>query len=165
MASKTGTVDIVIETPKGCRNKYAYDQDLKMFRLKKILPAGAVFPFDFGFIPGTKGGDGDPLDVLVIMDEPAYPGCVIECRIIGALKAKQTERDKKKEENDRLIAVSTVSTSYSEVKSLEDINKNILEEIEHFFVSYNEEAGKKFEPKGWAEPKEAMQLIKNAKDK
>jgi len=165
MATNKETVDIIIETPKGCRNKYAYEPNLKKFRLKKILPAGAVFPFDFGFIPGTKGEDGDPLDVLVIMDEPAYPGCVIECRIIGALKAKQTERDKKKEENDRVIAVSTVSTSYSEVKSLKDINKNILEEIEHFFVSYNEETGKKFEPKGWAEPKEAMQLIKNAKDK
>ncbi|MGZ3853781.1 MAG: inorganic diphosphatase, partial [Flavisolibacter sp.] len=109
MASKKDTVDIIIETPKGCRNKYAYDQQLEKFRLKKILPAGAVFPFDFGFIPGTKGEDGDPLDVLVIMDEPAYPGCVIECRGIGALKAKQTERDNKTEENDRLIAVSTVS--------------------------------------------------------
>ena len=77
--------------------------------------------------------------------------------------AKQTERDKRTEENDRLIAVSVVSTSYSEVKSLKDINKNILDQIEHFFVSYNEEAGKKFEPQGWANAKEAMQLIKEAK--
>jgi inorganic pyrophosphatase len=161
--SKKGTIDIVIETPKGCRNKYAYDEDVKAFRLKKILPAGAVFPFDFGFIPDTKGGDGDPLDVLVIMDEPAYPGCVVECRIIGALKAKQTEKDNKTEENDRLVAVSVVSTSYSEVKSLKDINKNILDEIEHFFISYNKQAGKKFEPQGWANAREAMLLIKEAK--
>jgi inorganic pyrophosphatase len=163
MPAKKNTVDIIIETPKGCRNKYAYDEELKKFRLKKILPVGAVFPFDFGFIPGTKGEDGDPLDVLVIMDEPAYPGCVIECRIIGALKAKQTEKDKGKEENDRLIAVSTVSTSYSEVQALKDINENILSEIEHFFISYNRQAGKKFEPHGWANGKEAMQLIDNAK--
>jgi inorganic pyrophosphatase len=161
--SKKETIDIVIETPKGCRNKYAYDKKSKAFRLKKILPVGAVFPFDFGFIPDTKGGDGDPLDVLVIMDEPAYPGCVVECRIIGALKAKQTEKDNKTEENDRLIAVSVVSTSYSEVQSLKDINKNILDQIEHFFVSYNKEAGKKFEPRGWANAKEAMLLIKEAK--
>jgi inorganic pyrophosphatase len=93
------------------------------------------------------------------MDEPAYPGCVVECRIIGALKAKQTERDEKTEENDRLIAVSVVSTSYSEVKSLKDINKNILDEIEHFFISYNDQAGKKFEPQGWSDAKEAIQLI------
>jgi inorganic pyrophosphatase len=163
MAKKKETVDIIIETPKGCRNKYAYDEEVKAFRLKKILPAGAVFPFDFGFIPGTKGGDGDPLDVLVIMDEPAYPGCIVECRIIGALRAKQTERDGKKEENDRLIAVTVVSTSYSEVHSLKDINKKILEEIEHFFISYNEQAGKKFEPQGWTNSKEAMQIIKEAK--
>jgi inorganic pyrophosphatase len=161
--SKKETIDIVIETPKGCRNKYAYDEEAKAFRLKKILPAGAVFPFDFGFIPKTKGEDGDPLDVLVIMDEPAYPGCVVECRIIGALKAKQTERNKQTKENDRLIAVSVVSTSYSEVKSLKDINKNILEEIEHFFISYNEQAGKKFETRGWTNAKEAIQLIKEAK--
>ncbi|MBO9682445.1 MAG: inorganic diphosphatase [Flavisolibacter sp.] len=163
MPEKKETIDIIIETPKGCRNKYAYDEEVKAFRLKKILPVGAVFPFDFGFIPDTKGEDGDPLDVLVIMDEPAYPGCVVECRVIGALKAKQTERDGKTEENDRLIAVSVVSTSYSEVRSLKDINKNILDEIEHFFISYNEQAGKKFEPGGWANAKESMMLIEKAK--
>ena len=163
MSKKKDSVDIIIETPKGCRNKYAYDEGSRGFRLKKILPAGTVFPFDFGFIPNTKGEDGDPLDVLVIMDEPAYPGCIVESRIVGALKAKQTERNKKTERNDRLIAVSVVSNSYSEVRSLEDINKNILDEIEHFFISYNEQAGKKFEPLGWAEAKEAVRLIKKSR--
>ena len=163
MPKKKESIDIIIETPKGCRNKYAYDEGSGGFRLKKILPAGAVFPFDFGFIPGTRGEDGDPMDVLVIMDEPAYPGCIVESRIIGALKAKQTERNKKTERNDRLIAVSVVSNSYSEVRSLQDINKNILDEIEHFFISYNEQAGKKFEPLGWAEAKEAVRLIKKSR--
>jgi len=163
MSKKKVTVDIVIETPKGCRNKYAYDEETKKFRLKKILPAGAVFPFDFGFIPDTKGEDGDPLDVLVIMDEPAYPGCIVECRIIGALKAKQTEKNREVEENDRLIAVSIVSNNYSDVIELKHVNKNTLDEIEHFFVSYNEQAGKKFEPLGWANSTKAMQLIKKAK--
>ena len=155
-------MDIIIETPKGCRNKYVYDEGLSAFRLKKILPAGAVFPFDFGFIPGTKGEDGDPLDVLVIMDEPAYPGCVVECRIIGGLKAQQSKK-KKMKENDRLIAVSTVSHSYTDVTELKDVNKNILDEIEHFFVSYNEQEGKEFEPQGWVDEKAAMQLIKKSK--
>jgi inorganic pyrophosphatase len=162
MGKKKVTVDVVIETPKGCRNKYAYDEKAKKFRLKKILPAGAVFPFDFGFIPDTEGEDGDPIDVLVIMDEPAYPGCLVECRIIGALKANQTERNQKIEENDRLIAVSVVSTNYSDVTELKDVNKNMLDEIEHFFVSYNEQAGKKFESMGWADAGEAMQLVKKA---
>jgi len=136
--------------------------ELKKFRLRKILPVGAVFPFDFGFIPETTGGDGDPLDVLVIMDEPAYPGCIIECRIIGALKAKQSEK-KRMEENDRLIAVSVVSLAYVEVDELQDINKNVLSEIEHFFVSYNQQEGKKFEPQGWCDAKTALKLIERAK--
>lgn len=162
MSKNKDTINVVIETPKGCRNKYAYNEKLRAFKLKKILPAGAVFPFDFGFIPGTKGGDGDPLDVLVIMDEPAYPGCIVECRIIGALKAMQSEK-KRMEENDRLIAVSVVSNSYSDVKELKDINKSILDEIEHFFVSYNKEEGKKFESKGWCDAKDAMRLIQRGK--
>lgn len=160
---KAKAIDIVIETPKRCRNKYAYDEKSKAFRLKKILPAGAVFPFDFGFIPDTKGEDGDPLDVLVIMDEPMYPGCIVECRIVGALKAKQTEKNKKIEENDRLIAVSVVSNDFSEVNELKDLNKNLLDEIQHFFISYNEQEGKKFEPQGWADSKEALKLIKKTK--
>lgn len=157
------SVDVVIETPKGCRNKYTWQEKTKTFRLKKILPAGAVFPFDFGFVPDTKGGDGDPVDVLVIMDEPAFPGCVLECRIIGVLKAAQTERDGKTEENDRLIGVSVFSALYSDLKDIKALNKNLLHEIESFFVSYNALAGKKFEPQGWAGAKEAMKMIEDAK--
>jgi inorganic pyrophosphatase len=162
MSKNQDTINVVIETPKGCRNKYAYNEKLKAFKLKKILPVGAVFPFDFGFIPETKGEDGDPLDVLVIMDEPAYPGCVIEARIIGALRAKQSAKNKM-EENDRLIAVSVVSTSCSQVRKLEDISKNTLSEIEHFFVSYNKQEGKVFEPHGWCDAEDAMKLIEKSK--
>jgi len=160
-SDEKNTIDVVIETPRGCRNKYAYDEDLKAFKLKKILPAGAVFPFDFGFIPDTKGGDGDPLDVLVIMDEPAYPGCIVECRVIGALKAKQSEK-KGMARNDRLIAVSVESHMYKELRDIKDLNKNILDEIEHFFTSYNEQAGKIFETEGWINPFDAQKLIHDA---
>lgn len=157
--NEKNTIEVIIETPKGCRNKYNYDEKLKAFKLKKILPAGAVFPFDFGFIPDTKAEDGDPLDVLVIMDEPAYPGTIIECRILGALKAKQSEKGMMIE-NDRLIAVSTVSRDYSNVKELKDLNDNLKDEIQHFFVSYNNEEGKIFQPQGWADSEEAMEMIK-----
>ncbi len=163
MAEEKGTIDIIIETPRGCRNKYAYDEEAKAFRLTKIMPAGAVFPFDFGFIPNTKGEDGDPLDVLVIMDEAAYPGCIIECRIIGALKAKQTERDGTTVQNDRLIAVSVVSHTYNDITELKNLNKNVQNEIEHFFVSYNSQAGKVFKPEGWADAEEALGLIEKGK--
>ena len=81
------TVHVIVETPRGHRNKYHYDADLDAFRLKKVLAAGFAFPYDFGFIPGTKASDGDPLDVLLLMDEPAYPGCIVEARLVGVLEA------------------------------------------------------------------------------
>lgn len=157
-----GSLDVVIETPKGSRNKYVWDEEGKAFRLKKILPAGAVFPFDFGFIPGTKGEDGDPIDVLVIMDEPAFPGCVVECRIIGALKATQTERDGRVEQNDRFVGISVLSELYKGFREIGALHKNVLNEIEHFFVSYNQLAGKKFEPQGWANANEAKERVKQS---
>jgi inorganic pyrophosphatase len=157
-----GSIDVVIETPKGSRNKYAWSEESKTFRLKKILPAGAVFPFDFGFIPDTKGEDGDPIDILVIMDEPAFPGCVLECRIIGALKAAQTERDGRVEQNDRFIGVSVLSQLYKGLNEIDGLPKNLLHEIEHFFVSYNQIAGKKFSPQGWASAKEAKERLQNS---
>src|SRR5215212_8024826 len=86
-------VNVVVETPQGSRNKYNFDERLGVFRLGGVLPAGAVFPFDFGFVPSTVGGDGDPLDVLVLMDEPAFPGCLVEARLLGVVEAVQTERD------------------------------------------------------------------------
>jgi inorganic pyrophosphatase len=79
---------VVIETPKGSRNKYAFNPDLGVFELRKVLPAGMVFPYDFGFVPRTRAGDGDPLDVLVLMDEPAFPGCVLGCRLVGVIRGR-----------------------------------------------------------------------------
>src|SRR5688572_32148113 len=87
-----GTVRAVVETPRGSRNKYAYDPKIATITLSKVMPEGHVFPFDFGFLPRTKGEDGDPIDVLVLMDEPVVPGCVVECRLIGVFQINQTER-------------------------------------------------------------------------
>ena len=108
---ESGALHVVIDTPKGSRNKFAWDEELELFSLTGVLPAGAVFPYDFGFIPNTRGGDGDPLDVLVVMDEPAFVGCLVSCRLLGVIEAKQTEKGKT-ERNDRLIAVSTNSRTH-----------------------------------------------------
>ncbi len=89
------TVTAVIETPKGNAEKYNYDPKTKFFKLKKILPTGMVFPYDFGFIPGTEGEDGDPLDIIVISEFESFPGCMVECRIIGAIIAEQTGKKRK----------------------------------------------------------------------
>src|ERR687884_131195 len=101
---ESGDLTLVVETPKGGRNKYKYDEKAGLFRLPKVLPPGSIFPFDFGFVPGTRGEDGDPLDVLVLMDEPAFTGCVVACRLIGVIEAEQSTRDGQMERNDRLIA-------------------------------------------------------------
>src|SRR3981081_4677359 len=97
-------VNIVIETPKGGRAKMKYDEAADVFRFEKLLPLGQAFPFDFGFLPATEGGDGDPLDVLLIGEEPAPVGCVVLGKIVGVLEGKQTENGKG-ERNDRIIAV------------------------------------------------------------
>src|SRR5918912_4248095 len=92
-----GELNVIIETPKGSRNKFDYDEETGLFKIGGVLPAGASFPFDFGFVPSTVGGDGDPLDVLVLMDDPAFPGCLVAARLIGVIQAEQTEKDGKTE--------------------------------------------------------------------
>src|SRR6201993_1360848 len=95
---------VVIETPKGSRNKFGFNLNEHGFELKKVLPSGMTFPCDFRFVPRTKADDGDPVDVLVLMDEPAFPGCVLTCRPIGVIEGEQTEKhNKKKERNDRIV--------------------------------------------------------------
>ena len=145
---ETGDLNVIIETPKDCRNKYAFDEKLGVFVLKGVLTAGHSFPYDFGFIPNTLGGDDDPLDVLVLMDEAAFAGCLVKARLVGVIEAEQTERDGRVERNDRLIAVAAESHTHSDVRSINDLNDVLVEQIEHFFISYNEAKGKKFKPLG-----------------
>jgi inorganic pyrophosphatase len=143
---ETRELNVVIETPQGSRNKFNFDEKRGIFKLGGVLPAGASFPFDFGFVPATLGQDGDPLDVLVLMDEPAFAGCLVPCLLIGVIEANQTERNGDTMRNDRLIAVAANSHTHSHIQELRDLSPNLLEEIEHFFVSYNEIKGKHFEP-------------------
>lgn len=156
---ESAELNVVIETPKGSRNKYNYDEEKGLFKLGGVLPVGAYFPFDFGFIPNTLGGDGDPLDVLILMDEPAFCGCLIAARLIGVIEANQTERDGKTERNDRLIAVSANSHLHENIKSINDLNEKLVDQIEHFFKSYNEANGKKFEPIGRFAAQRAKKLV------
>jgi inorganic pyrophosphatase len=155
-----GDLNAVIETPKGSRNKFDYDEAQGLFKLGGVLPLGASFPFDFGFVPSTLGEDGDPLDVLVLMDEPAFTGCLVEARLLGVIEALQTERDGKTMRNDRLIAVAAKSRLHGEVQSLDDLNPDQITEIEHFFVSYNDVRGKHYELLGRGGLGQASALVK-----
>lgn len=155
------TISVMIETPKGSRQKYHYDESTRIISLKKILPQGMVFPFDFGFIPGTKGEDGDPLDLIILSELASFPGCQQECRLIGGFKAKQSA-DKpggKQIRNDRFFAVPVLSDVFQHVETLSDLPEKVMDETEQFFIQYNKLEGKKFEVLGNMKPKEVMKLI------
>ncbi|GGE98067.1 inorganic diphosphatase [Hymenobacter cavernae] len=151
--------NVIIETPKGSRNKFAYEPELELLQLKGVLPEGSSFPYDFGFIPSTQGEDGDPIDVLVLMDAPAFPGCMLEVRLIGAIEAEQTENDGRVEKNDRLLAVSAVSRQHQHIQDIKDLSPQLLHEIEHFFHSYNEAKGGEFKPIRRSGAKQAAKLV------
>src|SRR5580693_7398086 len=138
-----GLLRVVIETPKGSRNKFAFNDDERIFELKKVLPAGMTFPYDFGFVPSTKADDGDPVDVLVLMDEPAFAGCALSCRPIGVIQGEQGDK-KDKERNDRIIAVEKDAHSWADIKTIDDLSKQFLRELEEFFVDYHKLSGEQY---------------------
>ena len=154
-------VDVVIETPKGSAQKYDYVPNTPFFKLKKILPSGMVFPYDFGFIPNTKGEDGDPLDVIVISEFNSFPGCIIRCRISGGIKAEQSdEKDSRKMvRNDRFLAIPKFTNIFQDIKKMEDLPDQVTDQLEEFFVDYNKLQGKKFKALAKLGPNEAFSLI------
>ncbi|MDB4886815.1 MAG: inorganic diphosphatase [Gemmatimonadetes bacterium] len=156
---ESGTLNVIVETSKGSRNKIAFDPARELYELSGVLPAGASFPYDFGFIPSTVGEDGDPIDVLVMMDEPVFAGCLVRCRLLGVITARQTERDGEAMRNDRLVAVSAKSSTHDELHSLADLSEALLHQIEHFFISYNDATGKRFEVLGRKGPRAARTLV------
>jgi inorganic pyrophosphatase len=157
--NKPTTITAMIECPKGSNQKFDYDPAEKRFKLNKILPAGLVFPFDFGMIPGTKGEDGDPLDIIVISEGSTFPGCLVDCRIIGGLKAEQTERNGHKVRNDRFIGIPDVSQLYSNINTLEELPQLLLDLLEAFFKNYNGQAGKKFKVTARLNAPQAAKLL------
>jgi inorganic pyrophosphatase len=121
---KTGEIHAIVETPKGSRNKFDFDPETGLFELGSAMPEGVEFPFEFGFIPGTLGEDGDPLDLLILMDAPTFVGCVVKARLVGVIEAKQKEKDSAQERNDRLIAVAVHSRRHQQVQSLDELPKS-----------------------------------------
>jgi inorganic pyrophosphatase len=155
------SIVVIIETPKGSRNKYAFDPEERIFCLKKVLPAGMTFPYDFGFIPSTTGGDGDPLDALVLMDEPAYPGVRLSCRIVGVIEGEQDD-DGEKKRNDRVVCVEARNHSFNFVKHVDDLGSKFEKELEQFFVNYHELSGTKFRVLGLKGPAQGRRCVKAA---
>jgi inorganic pyrophosphatase len=161
-ASNPVTISVTIETPRGSRNKLKYEPAKKMYSLSKILPEGMVFPYDFGFVPGTKAEDGDPLDVLVLTDEPLFPGCLVACTLVGVIELTQEESGSR-ERNDRLIAVAQASLLYADVKDIAGLNGVVLKQVEEFFVNYQRVRNIKVNILGRHGPERAMEILRRSR--
>ncbi|MBV9995249.1 MAG: inorganic diphosphatase [Caulobacteraceae bacterium] len=157
----TGVCRAVIETPKGSRWKYDFDRSSKLFLLKSLLPEGMSFPADFGFIPSTLAEDGDPLDVMVLADEPTCVGALVSVRLIGALEAEEVEHGRT-ERNDRLLAVPELSRVYAGVKAASDLPDDYVDNLTQFWINKDRLEGKAFRPLGVGEPMAAIELAHKA---
>ncbi len=155
---KTCECRAIVETPKGRRNKFDYDPQIQSFTLGGLLAEGLAFPFDFGFVPSTVADDGDPVDVLILMDEPAHVGCVLNVRIVGVMEAEQTQ-DGKTTPNHRLLAVAVHSYNHENIRTVAEVNKSVLQQLQEFFITYNKSRGKKFRVLGIHGPKRAVKLL------
>ncbi len=160
-AEDKSSIQVVVETPKGCRNKYKFEPKLRSFTLSRVLPDGMVFPYDFGFVPSTMAEDGDPIDVLLLMDAPAFPGCVVDSRLIGVIEGEQIE-DGETKRNDRLLAIANQNHAHSNIKNISDVNPKALKELGEFFVNYHRQDAIKFKVLGTKGPKQAARLLDRA---
>lgn len=148
------SVNIVVEIPQGSVHKYEYDEKLQVFRLDRTLYSPVHYPGDYGFIPSTRGLDGDPLDVLVLVDVPSFPGCVMEVRPIGLLNMVDQGKN-----DEKILTVVENDPIYQEIHEYGEVFPHLLREIEHFFTIYKSLEGKKTEIAGWSSAEAARKLI------
>jgi inorganic pyrophosphatase len=161
--TQEGSAVVVVETPRGSGNKLTYDPKLGAFKLDRVLPAGMTFPFDFGFLPQTLAEDGDPLDVIVLLDSPAYPGCIVPARLIGTIEARQKDAGTTDwQQNDRLLAVAEASRAHRSVRSVRDLDPFIVESIGAFFADYHRLDGDAFEVTGNGGVRAAERAVRDA---
>jgi len=155
-----GCLNVIVETPKGSRVKYAFDPRTGLLELRRPLPEGMLFPFNFGFVPSTRAPDGDPLDILILNEEPIVSGCLLKVRAIALLKAEQTE-DKETTRNDRIIGLAIGKQTPTDMETVH-LDIRMMQQIEYFFVSYNKLDGKKFKVLATEGPKKAKDLVRKA---
>ena len=152
-------VRMIVEIPKNSGNKYEYDGELGVFRLDRALYSPMHYPGDYGFIPGTMAPDGDPMDVLVMVEEPSFAGCMIQVRPVGILNMiDQQEHDQK------ILAVPNRDPRYDEIHTIDQIFPHVRREIEHFFAIYKELEGRVTSTRGWEGPREARRAIADSRE-
>ena len=158
------TLNVIVETPAGSRSKLKYEPKKGLFAIGKFLPEGFVFPFDFGFIPGTRAEDGDPLDVMLIAEAGTAPGCLVPARLLGVLEARETSKKeavRKTVRNDRILAVPVVSRQYADLKDIREMPGSLREQVEHFLTSYGALEGKNFHIDNLGGPETAARLVQD----
>ena len=134
----------IVEIPKGSRNKYEWDHEHGMIKLDRFLFSSTVYPTDYGFVPDTLSLDGDPLDVMVLVSEPTFPGCLIEVRVVGVLRM-----DDEKGRSDKLVCVPADDPSWDEVEGIDGLAEQLRSEIQHFYSMYKQPEGKQVDVHGW----------------
>jgi inorganic pyrophosphatase len=152
------TIDVVIEIPKGSRNKYEYDYEKKMIRYDRMIFSSMHYPSDYGFIPESLALDGDALDVLVLVSEPTFPGCLIEVSPIGLFKMAD-----EKGPDAKILCVPVTDPIWNKISSLEEVNPHLIKEIEHFFQVYKDLEKKKVGIEGWEDKEAAIEAIKDSR--
>lgn len=156
-------VHVVVEAPRGAQVKLKYEPDLGVITLGRPLPLGLAYPFDWGFVPSTLAPDGDPLDAMVLHDSASYPGVVVKCALVGVVRISQKTDDKKRRErNDRVIAVPAEAPRWKEIRSPKDLVGRVRKELEHFFGQTTAFTEKDVELLGWGDAREAERLLREA---
>lgn len=151
---KQGLINVLIEIPAGSKNKYEFDKEMQAFALDRVLYSSVQYPYDYGFVPNTLADDGDPLDGMVIMDQPTFPGCVIAARPIGMLEMIDGgDRDEK------ILCVPDKDPRYAKVRSLQDVQPHYLDEIAEFFKTYKNLEKKSVQILGWQDVDKVMPLV------
>lgn len=151
---------MIVEIPKNSANKYEYDGKFGVFRLDRALYSPMHYPGDYGFVPGTLAEDNDPIDVLVLVQEPSFTGCMIEVRPIGMLNMQDNE-----ERDQKILAVPNRNPRYDQIYTLDQIFSHVRREIEHFFSIYKELEGRTTTTQGWGDPREARRAIMEARQR
>ena len=154
------TIDVIVEIPKGSRNKYEYDEEKKMFRYDRMIFSSMHYPSDYGFVPDTLAEDGDALDALVLVSEPTFPGCLIETHPIGLFRMRD-----EKGPDAKIICVPVSDPVWSKIASLDDMNPHLIREIEHFFQVYKDLEKKKVGIDGWEDQVAAYNAIKSSQER
>ena len=154
------TVEVLVEIPKGSRNKYEYDKARGLFRLDRMLFSAVHYPSDYGFILNSLGGDRDPLDALVLTWEPTFPGCLIDARPVGLFRMQD-----EKGPDEKILCVPIHDPMWNRIRALEEVPPHLVKEIEHFFQVYKELEEKKTAVEGWEDRAAAERVVREAQER